>query len=63
MKKYDKIVIGAGLYGLYAARYCAKRGRVCWFWSVILRRFAEQPILIRRGCTKVITIRDPFRRQ
>ena len=27
MKKYDKIVIGAGLYGLYAARYCAKKGQ------------------------------------
>ncbi len=26
MKKYDRIVIGAGLYGLYAALYCGKRG-------------------------------------
>lgn len=25
-KQYDKIVIGAGLYGLYAALFCAKRG-------------------------------------
>ncbi|NCB05227.1 MAG: FAD-binding oxidoreductase, partial [Clostridia bacterium] len=25
--KYDKIVIGAGLYGLYAALYCARRGQ------------------------------------
>ncbi|MBQ7782273.1 MAG: FAD-binding oxidoreductase [Lachnospiraceae bacterium] len=24
--KYDKIIIGAGLYGLYAALYCGKRG-------------------------------------
>ena len=24
--KYDKIIIGAGLYGLYAALFCAKRG-------------------------------------
>ncbi len=23
---YDKIIIGAGLYGLYAARYCGRRG-------------------------------------
>lgn len=23
---YDKIIIGAGLYGLYAARYCGKKG-------------------------------------
>ncbi len=26
MKKYDRIIIGAGLYGLYAALYCGKRG-------------------------------------
>lgn len=25
MNKYDKIIIGAGLYGLYAALFCAKR--------------------------------------
>lgn len=27
MKQYDKIIIGAGLYGLYAALHCAKRGQ------------------------------------
>ncbi len=26
MQKYDRIIIGAGLYGLYSALYCAKRG-------------------------------------
>lgn len=26
MQKYDRIIIGAGLYGLYAALYCGKRG-------------------------------------
>lgn len=26
MNKYDKIIIGAGLYGLYSAEYCCKRG-------------------------------------
>lgn len=26
MKKYDKIIIGAGLYGLYSALFCCKRG-------------------------------------
>ena len=26
-QKYDKIIIGAGLYGLYAARFCALRGQ------------------------------------
>ena len=24
---YDRIIIGAGLYGLYAALFCAKRGQ------------------------------------
>lgn len=27
MKQYDKIIIGGGLYGLYAADFCAKRGQ------------------------------------
>lgn len=27
MKQYDKIIIGAGLYGLYSALYCAKKGQ------------------------------------
>lgn len=27
MEKYDKVIIGAGLYGLYAALFCAKRGQ------------------------------------
>ncbi len=26
LKRYDRIIIGAGLYGLYAALYCGKRG-------------------------------------
>ena len=24
--QYDKIIIGAGLYGLYSALFCAKKG-------------------------------------
>ncbi len=27
MKQYDKIIIGAGLYGLYSALFCAERGQ------------------------------------
>lgn len=27
MEKYDKIIIGAGLYGLYSALFCAKQGQ------------------------------------
>lgn len=26
MEKFDKIIIGAGLYGIYAAHYCGKKG-------------------------------------
>ena len=26
MEYYDKIIIGAGLYGLYSALFCSKRG-------------------------------------
>lgn len=26
-KKYDKIIIGAGLYGLYADAFCMERGQ------------------------------------
>ena len=27
MEKYDKIIIGAGLYGLYSALFCCKKGQ------------------------------------
>lgn len=27
MQQYEKIIIGAGLYGLYSALFCAKRGQ------------------------------------
>lgn len=27
MKAYDKIIIGAGLYGLYSALFCCERGQ------------------------------------
>lgn len=27
MEKYDKIIIGAGLYGLYSALFCCQRGQ------------------------------------
>ena len=30
IEKYDKIIIGAGLYGLYAALHCGRKGqKVC----------------------------------
>ena len=36
--KYDKIIIGAGLYGLYAALFCAKRGQ-----SVLVLEYDGEP--------------------
>ena len=27
MEKYDKIIIGAGLYGLYSALFCCRKGQ------------------------------------
>jgi hypothetical protein len=37
-KKYDNIVIGGGLYGLYAADYCAKKGQ-----SVLILEYDPEP--------------------
>ena len=33
-ESYDKIIIGAGLYGLYSALFCAKRGN----WVLVLEK-------------------------
>lgn len=37
--KSDKIIIGAGIYGLYAAHYCAKRGE-----SVVLLEYDDEAV-------------------
>lgn len=37
--KYDKVIIGAGLYGLYAANYCADKGE-----NVIILEFDEEAV-------------------
>ncbi|WP_078543588.1 NAD(P)/FAD-dependent oxidoreductase [Litchfieldia alkalitelluris] len=37
--KYDKIIIGAGLYGLYSAHYCAKNNE-----KVLVLEFDEKPM-------------------
>lgn len=37
-KHYDKIIFGAGLYGLYSALYCAKRGE-----SVLVLEYDDAP--------------------
>ena len=36
--KYDKIIIGAGLYGFYAADFCAKRGE-----TVLVLEYDKEP--------------------
>lgn len=36
--RYDKIIIGAGLYGLYAADFCSKRGQ-----NVLVLEYDEAP--------------------
>lgn len=38
MKQYDKIIIGAGFYGLYAAHYCCRRGQ-----SVLVLECGKEP--------------------
>lgn len=38
MKTYDKIIIGAGLYGLYAALYCCRKGE-----SVLVLEYDSEP--------------------
>lgn len=40
MNHYDKIIIGAGLYGLYSAEYCAKQGQ-----KVLVLEYDQAPFL------------------
>ncbi len=37
-ERYDRIIIGAGLYGLYAARFCGKRGE-----RVLVLEYDDKP--------------------
>ena len=37
---YDKIILGAGLYGLYAALFCAKQGE-----KVLVLEYDSQPFM------------------
>ena len=60
MEKYDKIIIGAGLYGLYSALFCAKEASTSSFWSATRLLLGEQPILIRHEFIKDIIIPDQF---
>jgi glycine/D-amino acid oxidase-like deaminating enzyme len=38
MRQYDKIIIGAGLYGLYAAKFCADKGQ-----RVLVLEYDDRP--------------------
>lgn len=40
MHKYDKIIMGAGIYGLYSALYCGKKGQ-----SVLVLECDSQPFM------------------
>ena len=46
---YDKIIIGAGLYGLYSAELCGRQGDRYWSWNMIMNLLHEQPTLIRQS--------------
>lgn len=63
MKQYDKIIIGAGLYGLYSAFFVVKKASAYWYWNVIPRHFGALRISIRRVFIRGITIRDPSQQQ
>lgn len=39
-KLYDKIIIGAGLYGLYAAEYCGKKGE-----NILVLEYDKEPFM------------------
>ena len=53
----DKLIIGAGLYGLYAALYCAKKGQQVEVLEMERLLLPEPHISIRPGYTWDITTR------
>lgn len=63
MRKFDKIIIGAGLYGCYAANLCGKRNETVLVLDMTKHRFSGQHISIRQGYIWDIIIREAFRLQ
>lgn len=63
--KYDKIIIGAGLYGLYSALFCVGgvKENMSQFWNVIKLHFGGLPILTKPGCIKVTITPAQYLRQ
>jgi hypothetical protein len=45
--KYDKIIIGAGIYGLYAALYCARREE-----KIVVLEYDEAPFMRATYCNQ-----------
>ena len=60
MEKFDKIIIGAGLYGIYAAHYCGKKGQKILVLEYDNEPFKRRLISIRLECIWDIIILDPF---
>ena len=60
MQRFDKIIIGAGLYGLYSALFCAKRGQRVIVLECDPTPFRGLPILTRLESIKAIIIHALF---
>jgi glycine/D-amino acid oxidase-like deaminating enzyme len=45
---YDKIIIGAGIYGLYAALFCAKRDE-----RIVILEYDEAPFMRATYCNQL----------
>ena len=52
---YDKIIIGAGLYGLYAALYCAKKGQ-----NVLVIEREQGPFMRAGACSYGISLSKKY---
>lgn len=63
MERFDKIIIGAGLYGLYSALFVQSEVNMSLCWSAIQHLLGGQPILIRQGCIRDIIIQGLFLQQ
>lgn len=58
--KYDKIILGAGIYGLYAALFCGSRGEKILVIECDTKAFGRLLILIRPEFIWDTIIRAPF---
>lgn len=56
---YDRIIIGAGLYGIYSAYYCGSRGEKVLVLEYENAPFKRATISTRRGYIWAIIIHAP----